>query len=440
MTYEYITPLTASGVSIITNLNTNQPVPCTYTFQVVHIKKGPIDDCADGPVRFKITVSDGHHFIEGLLAYESNWIGSKIQENDIVGLSSYSSVTNSDKALIIFNDLYIKHSGIVECIGQPNRFLVSNNSVNHQLKSEQTPPHKLMVEYNSSPQTSESSSPADKSFTIIDDWMVLASGYVQGIVRVPSPTHITIRTSLPLLFAKENSFQLDKNADLESIDEYTHFVTTTGSCYELGTKNDTKELYEYVQCHISNFKFVLDIPDPIVKYGACVAHVFYATLVETFPENHPNKWVVALDNVEQFRMSGETIEVDTKTYTLARKIYLSLHPDKRRPSEEGERVALLFYGHVTIDPSADRDLDRPYYAQFYLDSDLKLGPLVFFSFNETINVVDFYSKLRPIYKKIRSFFLGNEDSTPSQDGGCTIKKRLFCDVGADHGPNVKKTK
>jgi hypothetical protein len=81
--------------------------------------------------------------------------------------------------------------------------------------------------------------------------MVLVSGYVQGIVRMPDPPLITIRTSLPLLFANENSFKLDKNADLESIDAYMHFITTSGSCYKLGTKKDTSELLDYVHRYIS---------------------------------------------------------------------------------------------------------------------------------------------------------------------------------------------
>jgi hypothetical protein len=235
---------------IITNLNTNQPVFCSYTFQVVHVKKGPIDDYDSGPERFKITISDGNHFLKGLLAYGSNWIGPKLHGNNIAGLSSYSSVTTSDKALIIFNDLYIKHSGVSENIGQPSRFLLSNQRENHHQQTEQTPPQ-FTVEYNSSPPTPQPSYPAGKSFAIIDDWTVLASGYVQGIVRMPNPTLITIWMSLHLLFANENSFKLNKNADLESIDAYTHFVTTSGSCYKHGTRKDTSELLDYVHRYIS---------------------------------------------------------------------------------------------------------------------------------------------------------------------------------------------
>jgi hypothetical protein len=147
-------------------------------------------------------------------------------------------------------------------------------------------------------------------------------------------------------------------------------------------------------------------------------------------------------------LCGGTIELDAKKYTLARKIYLSLHPDKRRPSVEGEREVVLFYGCVTIDPSAGRDLDRPYSAQFYLDSDFNLGPLAFFSFDETINAIDFYSKMRPLYRRVMSIFSNNEVVFPLQDGGDehSKKRRWNCDVGPDlgHGPhlrpNVKQTK
>jgi hypothetical protein len=103
-------------------------------------------------------------------------------------------------------------------------------------------------------------SPVNKSFTLFGDWMVLASGYIKGICQMPSPPHITIRTSVPLLLAKENSFAVDKKADLEAINEYTHFVTTSGgSCYELALRKDTREFYECVHHpHISNFNNFLD--------------------------------------------------------------------------------------------------------------------------------------------------------------------------------------
>jgi hypothetical protein len=59
---------------------------------------------------------------------------------------------------------------------------------------------------------------------------------------------------------------------LDSIDAYTHFVTTSGSSYGLGTKKDESELLDYAHRRISNFASVLDIPEPIVKNGAYVGH------------------------------------------------------------------------------------------------------------------------------------------------------------------------
>jgi hypothetical protein len=111
-----ITPLTNNGVSILAYSNTNQPAHCSFTFQVLSIQKGPIDD--DGSERFRIILSDGQLFIKGLLAYKSNEIGSKLSKHDIVGLSSYCSVTNSDKALIILYNLYVIHSS--RWIGKDN--------------------------------------------------------------------------------------------------------------------------------------------------------------------------------------------------------------------------------------------------------------------------------------------------------------------------------
>jgi hypothetical protein len=278
-----------------------------------------------------------------------------LSKYDIVGLSLYYSVTNSDKAHIIFYDLFVKHSGIEEMIGKPECFLLSSKSENN-IQTEPTPPSTHSVVYYSTPQTSSPSSSSMKSFTLIDDWMVLASRYIQGIVRMPSPPHITIRTSLPLVFVEENSFALDKKADLDAIDAYSQFVITSGSCYKLGWKKDTEEFYGSVHHHISNFNNFLDILEPTIEYGASITHVFYGTLVDKLVIQDTNKWVVELDKVEQFRLFGGKIELDAKRYTLSRNTYLSLHPNPRRPLAEGERVAVLFFGHVTLDPSADRDL------------------------------------------------------------------------------------
>jgi hypothetical protein len=439
MREEYITTLTDNGVSILAHSNSNKPTPCSYTFQVLSIEKGPIGSIDDGPERFKITLSDGQHYIIGLLAYKSNWIGPKLYENDVVGLSSYSSVTNSGKALIILNDLYIKHSGICENIGQPILYIFStmsgNNqrhtlSKNNQPPPEQTPPPKLTLEYHSSLSTSSRpSSSLHNSFTIIDDWMVLESGYVQGVVR---ESYIAIRTSLPLLFAMENSFELDKNVNLDSIDAYTYFVTTSGSCYELGTKRDTKQLFEHVKHHISDFDCFADIPEPTIEYGAGIAHVFYATLVKKSAGNHPNKLVIDLDDVARFRLFGGTIELDEIKYTLSRQLYLSLNPNKRQPPQLGDKCALLLFGDVTIDPSADRDLHRPYLGRFYLESE-QMEPTAFFSFDETINVVDFYSNLQLFMP-----FLEEEAPSPLHACVSTIKKRLFSDVASDLVPTVNK--
>jgi hypothetical protein len=440
MTNQETTPLTKNGVSILVYSNTNQPTQCSYTFQVLSVEKGPIDD---GPDCFKITLSDGQQFIKGLLAYESNGIGNKLSKYDIVGLSLYYSVTNSDKALILFYDLFVKHSGIEEKIGKHECFLLSSKRENN-LQTEPTPPSTHLVAYYSTPQTSSPLPPSMKSFTLIDDWMVLASGYIQGIVQMPSPPHITIHTSLPLVFVKENSFALDKKADLDAIDPYSQFVTASGSCYELGWKKDTEKFYGSVHHHISNFNIFLDIPEPTIEYGASVAHVFYGTLVDNLAIEDPNKWVVKLDKVEQFWLFGGKIELDAKRYTMSRNTYLSLHSNSRRPSAEGEQVAVLFFGHVTLDPSPARDLHRPYSAQFFVDCGLsEIGPLAFFTFDETVNVIDFHSKLCPIYKGTMPIFLDNQAPYNLPNRRHTIKKHLFSDPDTkdnNFGENAKKTK
>jgi hypothetical protein len=442
MTNNDTTPLTYNGVSILAYSNTNQPTHCSFTFQVLSIVKGPIDD--DGPERFRITLSDGQQFIKGLLAYKSNGIGSKLSKHDVVGLSSYCSVTNSDKALIIFYDMYVKHSGIEGKIGEPECFSLPINSENHQQPDPPSQPFNS-VGYYSPPPRCHPSSPGDKSFTLIEDWMVLSSGYILGIVQMPSPPHITIRTSVPLIFAEENSFALDKNANLEAINDYTQFVTTTGSCYELGRKKDTEEFIGSVHNYISNFSNFLDLPDSTIKFGSSVDHVFYGTLIEKFVDKDPNKWVVELDKVEQFRFFGRKIELDAKRYTLSRNTYLSLHPNSRLPSTVGERVAILFCGHVTLDPSADRDLQRPFSAQFFLDFDCtEIGPLAFLTFNESVKAIDFHSKLCPLYEGIMSIFLDDKAPYDLPNRGHTIKKRLLLS-GPDNqdnnfGANAKKTR
>jgi len=437
MTNNGTTPLTNRGVSILVYSNTNQPTHCSFTFQVLSIEKGPIEDY--GPERFRITLSDGQHFIKGLLAYQSNGIGSKLSKHDVVGLSSYCSLINSDKALIIFYDMYVKHSGIGVEMGQPKCFPLSSNSKNNQ---QPEPPN--TVGYYSPPPRCHPSSPGDKSFTIIDDWMVLASGYIQGIVQMPSPPHITIRTSVPLLFVEENSYALDKNANLDAINEYTQFVTTSGSCYELGPKKDTEQFFGCVHHYISILESLPDIPDSTIKYGSSLDHVFYGTLIKKCVDKDPNKWVVELDKVDQFRFFGLKIELDAKRYTLSRNTYLALHPNSRLPSAEGERVAILFCGHVTLDASADRDLQRPFSAQFFLDFDCTvIGPLAFLTSEESVRAIDFHSKLCPIYEGILSIFLDDKAPYDLPNHGHTVKKRLFS--GPDTQDNnlaaaAKKTK
>jgi hypothetical protein len=125
-----------------------------------------------GPDSYKIILSDGTHLVNAVLAYKANWIVTKLDSNDIVEIVRYNSPATNTDTVIIIQDLVINQSHIT-ILGDPSLFVPTEenkaDNVDDLIDSETSP--------------TPTATYIDQQPGIIDDWIVLTSGSVHGIVR-----------------------------------------------------------------------------------------------------------------------------------------------------------------------------------------------------------------------------------------------------------------
>jgi hypothetical protein len=371
------------------------------TCQVLNIKKLNMDT---GPDRYKIILSDGTHLVDAVLAYKANWIATKLDSNDIVEIVRYNSVTTNSDNVIIIQDLVIKESHLT-IIGDPSLFVPT--------KENRADEDNDFIPDETSP--TPTATYIDQQHTIIDDWIVLTSGSVHGIVREdPTTSDITsdctlgdctITTSTVASFCCPNSLSIDFESDFDSINDQICVITITGSCYQLGFKNDSCKWEIFFHLHLKNLTEVSNSPDNfrtgIVNVGDYVSHVFTGTFVGEETHLGKDEMMVELDiDVEcgSGYVQGDCIVgLDSLAYTQSRNLYRSLYPEtvsnRLGPHVIGERVALVLFGQLTEKGITE---ERDEYCLISFDDYFSYPIEAQFPTEEVSHMVDLFSKLQHI--------------------------------------------
>jgi hypothetical protein len=226
------------------------------TCQLLNIKKLRMET---GPDRYKIILSDGTHLVDAVLAYKANWIATKLDLNGIVEIVRYNSVTTNTDNVIIIQDLVINQSHLT-ILGDPSLFVPTKENKaddDDDLINDETSP-------------TPTATYIDQQHTIIDDWIVLTSGSVHGIVRENKTTSdiildttlgdCTITTSTVASFCCPNSLTIDFDS-FRFHQRPNCIVTITGSCYQLGFQNDSCHWEDLFHLHMKNLTEVSNSPD-----------------------------------------------------------------------------------------------------------------------------------------------------------------------------------
>jgi hypothetical protein len=154
---------------------------------------------------------------------------------------------------------------------------------------------------------------------------------------VINQSHITIIGD-PSLFVptEENKADsIDLESDFDSIKDLNCVVTITGSCYQLGYKNDSCHWEDLFHLHMKNLKEVSNSPDNyrtrIVNVGDYVSHVFSGTFVGEETHLGKDEMMVELDiDVEcgsGYVLGDCVVGLDSPTYTQSRNLYRALYPE-----------------------------------------------------------------------------------------------------------------
>jgi len=434
MTFEDTPTLTPNAVSILTRPSYGHGTNYRPTCQVVGIEKVTI---TAGPIRFKVILSDGIHSVQAVLAFKSNWIGTKLCSNDIVEITDYNSVRSNRNIIIIVQDLFVKQPDVNKVFGEPIPFLLGSESF-----------LSTKVSFSDQPPPSPTAPYVNEEHIIIDDWVILTNGSVQGVVRNhPSYSDGSeIATSTAACFCCPDTLTIDFDSDLDSINDQGLLVTITGSCYELGLKNDTHKRDFCIVRHMNNQKKgsisrTIEVAPGNISVGKYAAHVFTGTYVGEVSKNSRDGMIVKLDMINELGCVevGIMVVLGYSAYTQSRNMYRLLNPLTvpivHRPSVLGDRVAILLIGQLT------EKRNDCYCMTFFRSStdDCPPVPLLDAQFppDEVHIMVDLFRQLNSI-KTVRT---GSCDSTtlpetkPMSDH--PLKRRLFESYPDDDKSNKK---
>ena len=381
LTPNAIPKLMISTVDLVTNI---RPICQVLTVEKLSMKTGPN--------RFKIILSDGIHCVEAVLAYKANWIATKLDFNDIVEIVGYNSVSTHTDNVIIIQDLVIKRSHLM-IIGVPTPFDPTEE------KEKKIEEKKYGCDNQTSP--TPTATYVDQQHPIIDDWIVLTSGSVHGIMR-DDPT-LTITTSTVASFCCPNSLSIDFDSDFDSINDLNCVVTITGSCYQLGFKNVCYPWDDCLHLHTKNLNKLSNSPNNfrtrIVNVGDYASHVFTGTFVGEETHNGKDEMMVELDIDVEFGsgfVEGDgVVGLDSLTFTQSRNLYRILYPEivpyRFGPHVTRERVALILFGQITEKGITE---DREEYYRISFDDYFSYPIEVQFPTEEVSLMVDLFSKLQ----------------------------------------------
>jgi hypothetical protein len=394
--------LTPNAISKLVKPTFYHVTNLTPTCQVLNVEKLSMKT---GPNRYKIILSDGTHCVEAILAHKANWIATKLDSNDIVEIVGYNTVTTNTDNVIMIQDLVIKQAHL-KIVGAPTP-LVPTEETNKAEEDEDG------LDDNTSP--TPTATYIDQQHPIIDDWTILSNGSIHGILRDDitvsdkisegTTSTCTIVTSTPASFCCPDSLTIDYDSNFDSIDDLNCLVTITGSCYQLGLKNDSHQWDDCFQIYTKNLTELSnsanDFRTGTVNVGDYVSHVFTGTLVG-FQKNYgKDKMLVELDMDAEFGsgfLKGDCmVGLDSLTYTQSRNLYRTLHPNTVPnmcgPHVTGERVALILFGQLTEKGLTE---DREEYCGISFDDYFSYPIEAQFPTEEASLMEDLFSKLQHV--------------------------------------------
>jgi len=366
-----------------------------------------------GPNRYKVILSDGTCWVEAVLAHKANWIATKLDPNDIVEIVGYNTVTTNTHNVIIIQDLVIIQPHLM-IVGIPTPLLTTEE---RNKSGDVDDVDGLFT-------LTRTGTYIDHQYPIIDDWVILSSGSIHGILRDDitvseknsegTRSSCTIITSTPASFCCPNSLSIDYDSNFDCIDDLNFVVTITGSCYQFGLKNDTNPWDDCFQNYAKNLNELSNsssnLPDSFgygfVKVGDYASHVFTGTFVGEEMHLGKDEMMVELDTDVEcgsgFVQGDCVVGLDSLTYTQSRNLYRILHPEtvsKRvGPHVTGERVALIMFGQLMEKGITEH---REEYYRISFDDYFSYPIEAQFPTEEVSLMVDLFSKLQHVTGDVR---------------------------------------
>jgi len=359
--------------------------------------------------RYLIVLSDGIHYVQGLVSPSCNWIISKLTVNDIVQITGYRILPIDQLLRIIVDDFYIKHPD------QPCKF-------GSPVVVDQIVPSSL---YNWHRNNLSEYSLHDIIPTLpsIQDWIVLPNGGICGAVYNHRSIidGCSICTSPSKLFFDQDLSRLNSTADFDSLKSNSVVDTCSGSSYRILNKRDTSKWNSCIQHHIHNRS--AEYTQVPLRAGDDVAKVFYGRFLHEVETDHGSFFVVRLygsNNEDTSTIPSEVTHdyrLDLLEYTYARKLYAWLFPhivSSIRPTQTGDDVAVLIFGSIHLSDDSDFSVcfdGLPIKCQS--NYDCQMDHILF-------------DALRSLNTDLKPWIM--EKHIAISDDGPSVKRRLFSDA------------
>jgi hypothetical protein len=356
MTYDHRIQATLTQDSIPTMLNTKGArVGYTIIVQIIHVKEHSVKQEGSEVKRYLVVLSDGIHFVQGLVSPSCNWIISKLTVNDIVQITEYRILPINQLLRIIVDDLYIKYPDQPCRLGTPvvvDQIIPSSLYDWHRKNISEYSLHVIIP-----------------TLPSIQDWIVLPNGGIFGSVYNHRSIidGCSICTSSTKLFFDHDSRRLYSTADFNSLKAHSVVNTCSGSMYRLLNKRDTTKWNLCIQHHVHNRS--AENPKIPIRAGDDVAKVFYGRFLHEVETDQGTFFVVRLfTNVSyQYTTNNEVnstfpsevtfdYRLDLLEYTYARTLYFWIFPhtvSSFRPTQPGDDVAVLAFGRIALCDDVD---------------------------------------------------------------------------------------
>ncbi|OEU05762.1 hypothetical protein FRACYDRAFT_258342 [Fragilariopsis cylindrus CCMP1102] len=389
----------------------------TIIVQVIHMRIHLVKQEDTEVKRYLVVLSDGTHFVQGLLSPSCNRIIPKLTVNDIVQITNYRILPINTLLRIIVDDFYIKNPDQPRRLGTP-------------VVVDQIIPSSL-YNWHRNNLTEYSLQEIIPSLPSIQDWIVLPNGGICGAVYNHRSIldGSSICTSPSKLFFDQDLMCLKCTANFNSLKSHSILDTCSGSSYRLLNKRDTTKWNSCIQHHIQNRP--TENPSFSFRAGDEVAKVFYGHFLHKVEIETGTFFVVRLvtddsylydtNSKDKSKYSSDKVTFDYRLdlleYTYARTLQFGLFPhtvSSIRPTKPGDDVAVLAFGRIYLSDDCDYTVcfdGLPVKRQ--TNYDCQIDRVLF-------------NSLRSLNTDLKPWILDKQKT--SSDNGPSIKRRLFSEV------------